>query len=94
MKNISFIIIVLCILIVISCGQKKNYTVEFKDGVEIITNRNIESSPELQLKLNLITEVSLDNLVLPDSVTAINVFSKSVLDEEGNIYIKFQNERC
>jgi len=38
--------------------QDMYYTVEIKDGVEIITNKNIEFEPDLKLKLNLITEVS------------------------------------
>ncbi|NOR45511.1 MAG: hypothetical protein GQ534_07985 [Candidatus Delongbacteria bacterium] len=87
MKKIRFIIFTICILILISCSQKKNYTVEVKDGVEIITNKNIESSPKLKLDLKLISDISLDSLVLPDSIPAMESFSMTALDNDGNIYI-------
>jgi hypothetical protein len=87
MKKISFIIIIICLLVMVSCGQKKNYTIEVKDDVEIITNKNIESSPDLQLNLKLISEISLDKLVLPDSIPTIETFYMTTLDDDGNIYI-------
>jgi hypothetical protein len=74
-------------LSLISCSKEKNYSVEIKDGVEIVKNKNVESNPNLQLDLKLISDIALDNLVLPDSIPAINSFDNAVLDDEGNIYI-------
>lgn len=87
MKAIKYISFAICLLIVIGCSKEKNYSVEIRDGVEIIKNKNIESSPELQLDLKLISDISLEKLVLPDSVTAINSFNNSATDDEGNVYI-------
>ena len=87
MKISHLISLIIVALVFLSCSKEKNYTVEIKDGVEIIKNKNVESTPNLQLDLNLISDVSLDNLVLPDSIPAINSFDNAVLDSEGNIYI-------
>ncbi|MBN2790634.1 MAG: hypothetical protein JXR69_10635 [Candidatus Delongbacteria bacterium] len=92
MSKIKFTTFLLCILILISCRKDKNYIIEVKDGVEIVSNKNIESSPDLQLNLKLISEISLDMLVLPDSIPAIKSFSRAALDHDGNIYISdFRN---
>jgi hypothetical protein len=86
--RISHIIILIFIALVFwGCSRDKNYSVVIKDGVEIIKNTNIEASPELKLDLKVISEISLDKLVLPDSVSAIGQFNNSSLDHEGNIYI-------
>jgi len=87
MKISHITILIIVTLILLSCSKEKNYTVEIKDGIEIIRNKNIESTPNLQLDLNLISDVLLDSLVLPDSISAINSFDNVVLDSEGNIYI-------
>jgi hypothetical protein len=89
MKISHLISLIIVALVFLSCSKEKNYTVEIKDGVEIIKNKNVESTPNLQLDLNLISDVSLDNLVLPDSIPAINSFDNAVLDSEGNIYISY-----
>lgn len=87
MKISHIISLLLFTLILISCTSEKNYSIEIKEGVEIIKNKNIESTPDLKLELKLISEMSLDDLVLPDSIPAISSFSKAVLDEDGNLYI-------
>jgi len=87
MKISHIISLIIVALVFLSCSKEKNYTVEIKDGVEIIKNKNIESTPNLKLDLKLISDVSLDSLVLPDSIPAINSFDNAVLDSEGNIYI-------
>jgi len=87
MKISHITILLIVTLTLLSCSKEKNYTVEIKDGIEIIRNKNIESTPNLQLDLNLISDISLDELVLPDSIPAINSFDNVVLDSEGNIYI-------
>ncbi len=92
MKISHIINLIVIALVFIGCSKEKNYSVEIKDGVEIIKNKNIEASPELKLNLKLISDVALDKLELPDSVTAIGQFSNSSLDDEGNIYISnFRN---
>ena len=63
MKISHIIKLIIVTLVILSCSEEQNYTIEIKNGVEIIKNKNIESEPELQLKLNLITEVSLDELL-------------------------------
>jgi len=92
MKISHIINLIIIALVFIGCSKEKNYSVEIKDGVEIIKNKNIEASPELKLNLKLISDVALDKLELPDSVTAIGQFSNSSLDDEDNIYISnFRN---
>ena len=89
MKKIILALLALVMLaaIYLGCSKEKNYSVEIRDSVEIIKNKNIESSPELQLDLKLINDVALDKLILPDSLTAISSFNNSALDDEGNVYI-------
>lgn len=92
MKISHIINLIVIALVFIGCSKEKNYSVEIKDGVEIIKNKNVESAPNLQLDLKLISDISLDNLVLPDSIPAMESFYMTALDEEGNIYISnFKN---
>lgn len=87
MKKVYFVILLICLLSVISCSKKENYTIEIKNGVEIVSNNNIGSSPKLQLNLKLLTDINLDEMALPDSIPAIKSFSQTALDDDGNIYI-------
>ena len=87
MKIKRIISLAIFTIVLLSCSKEKNYTVENKDGVEIIKNKNVDSTPNLQLDLKMISDISLDNLTLPDSIPAMESFYMTALDDEGNIYI-------
>ncbi len=87
----TLLLLTLCLFALTGCVKKeKAYTVEVRNGVEIVRNRNIESAPDLKLDLKLITKISLDKLALPEGVPALNSFNKAVADYDGNIYISNQ----
>lgn len=88
MKISHIIISIIIALVLISCVNKeKTHTIEVRNGVEIIRNKNIGASPELKLDLKLIRKVSLDELELPEGVPAMESFYMTALDQDMNIYI-------
>ena len=80
---------VLCFLVtllLIGCGDK-NYTVEMKDGVEIVKNRNKVNNPNLTLDLKEIYTIDPSEEFDNDSSKLVTNIHVLLADRDKNIYL-------
>ncbi|MBN1968659.1 MAG: hypothetical protein JXR48_18335 [Candidatus Delongbacteria bacterium] len=84
MKLLNILSFLFSILLLIACSENKNYSVEEKNGITILKNKNKPAKPNLTAKLskkftiNSLSEDSLQNFTNIHTVTC---------DKYGNIYL-------
>jgi hypothetical protein len=85
MKRIIFLMIVL--IIFMACNNEKlTYTVENRDGIEVIKNDNTPLDPDYKIDMRLSADLNFNEISQQDTANAVQL-NNMELDQYGNMYV-------
>ena len=83
----KFILLVIVLTMLIACNNKSTtYTVENKDGVEVIKNDNVPADPNYKVDMRLAVDLNFDEISQQDTANVVQL-NNIELDQYGNMYI-------
>ncbi|MBN2790094.1 MAG: 6-bladed beta-propeller [Candidatus Delongbacteria bacterium] len=86
MKKIISIVIIVILFTGCNNSTTATYTVENKDGIEVIKNDNIPADPDYKIKMRLSADLNFDEISQKDTSNAVQL-NNIELDQYGNMYV-------